>query len=171
MTTDHKDEVIKEKRYRIQLLDALTGSRILHALLAGMAKVQQTDKDSEESDAFRNLTAEEKGDAAVQAMWIFAGNDLSREKYEEFQKACLQCCSVYPNEDAAPMPILMANGRWADRELSHDIATVGELIVKVLQFNFSPFFTESASKQPAGPAVAPTRPHHVPPSIASRSAR
>lgn len=169
---DHKVEVIGERRFRIGRLTALMGTRIMNTMLASMAKIKESQEgNAEEKQSFRDLSAQEKAEGTVVAMWIFAGNDLPREKYEEFQKACLQCCSLYLSEDAAPTPILMANGRWVEKELEYDMQTIGELITKVLVFNLSPFFTESASKQVAGTADAPTHPLRPQTLTGSRSAR
>jgi hypothetical protein len=160
MTMEAYREIeIKEQRFRIGRMTAMVGARILNTLTLATLKQQSEAKPNVNTEAaqseFNDSTAEEKADSTVEIMWLAGGPSLSEEKYSQIQTQCLQLCSMYPDSNgAAPVPILMSNGRWAVKELETDISTVNQLIQEALKFNLSPFFTESASKAATAEALS-----------------
>jgi hypothetical protein len=69
----------------------------------------------------------------------------NEEQFTRMQQHLLGICSVY-NEAGTLSPILMADGRWAEKDLEYDTATVAQLFIKALDFNVGSFFAAAASE-------------------------
>lgn len=147
-----KDVEIDGKKYQVEKLDAVTASWILNSLVAASAEMQRPADTSTASvpDKVATLTAKEREDmaqATVALMWTMAGSKLPIDKYRYIQQTALQAC-FWQSADSPTTttfePVMMRDGRWANRELSDNVKTVTRLITEVLQFNLSAVFLEDA---------------------------
>jgi hypothetical protein len=86
------------------------------------------------------------------AMRIGSADESS---FLKMQRHLLSACSSY-NEAGAPMPILMADGRWADKDLEFDTATVAQLFTASFEFNIQPFMLAVELKDKASAAASDT---------------
>src|SRR6185437_9017451 len=131
---------------------AETGAWILNVLISAMFKVAGEQESNAEQAAFDKAEPVEKANAAVAAMWISIGTTVSLETYKQIQRSCLQTCLLYVGGN--PLPLISANGRWADASLEKNVIVVNQLVIEVLQFNLAPFFIESALKNKPEAATA-----------------
>lgn len=157
MTMDYKDVEIEGKAFRVGRMTATVGARILNVLLSAGAKAQAKETSTpEEKDeakmAFEELSEEEKANIAISSTWIMVGSSISSEVYSEIQMNCLRVCLLYPQSDSSPIPVVMANGKWATSEIEKDLPVVNQLIIEALQFNLAPFFIARALKSGAASA-------------------
>ncbi len=116
----YRDIDFMGKKFRINKFDALTGSNVLRLFMT-----------SRETDAKRFL------------------GTLSTEDFERVQLACLRCCGRYEDVGGQPaaVPIMMADGRFADPDTAQDGGAVFMLTTIALSYNLTSFFDESASKE------------------------
>jgi len=158
---EYKDTTIGERKFRLGRMTALVGARILNVLISTSAKQQSSSQNSaeekteteQEKAMFDSFSEEEKANLIIASSWTLIGTNVPEDVYTQIQKNCLKTCSIYVSPDAPPVPVIMADGKWAAKEIEHDIPTVTQLITEALQFNLAPFFTASALK--SGSAAAP----------------
>lgn len=153
MKNDYKNTTISGHEFRIGRMSAMTGARVLNLLLSAI--MQSPTKEDSKPGAepeLESLSAEEKANNSIAAMWMIVGSMLSEEAYIRVQRAALQVCMFFPVPDSPGIPVLSVNGKWAATEIETDIPTVNQLIVQALQFNLAPFFIESALRSEAAAA-------------------
>src|SRR6266700_4601548 len=119
-----KEVLIEERTFRIGRMTAMIGSRILNILLSVVSKVQTT-ASAEETEHGRQeldkIDPEEKANVMVEASWVLVGDSVSEETYTQIQRHCLQVCALVASEGTPPIPVIMSNGRWAVKEIEHDL--------------------------------------------------
>ena len=124
-----KDIEVNGRKFRIKKFDALTGSYVLYTVLTQLLPAGIIQQISGLTDAMQS-TAE----------------PISKEKFIDLQKDCLKMCSeIIPAGDViAPMPIMLADGRWGIDGIENDILLVLALTVHVLRYNVEDFFADDA---------------------------
>jgi hypothetical protein len=138
---------IGDRKFQIGKFDALTGSYVIYTLLTQIlpmglgAKIEGLPTNSNSKPPEGDNNQSDMGflkDLKIPLM--------SKETFVELQKDCLRVCSeIKPTGDiVAPMPVLMADGRWGVEDLQKDAPTVMALTIQVLGYNVQDFFGGNA---------------------------
>lgn len=124
-----KDVTIGTRRFQISRFSAETGSWIAYKVMTSILP------------AYMGMSGISPSPGA-------GGNELSEADFRSIQGYCLRSCCEYQTvgDVAAAVPIVMADGRFADPELSADLPTVMGLTTHALMFNLAPLFTGDAMK-------------------------
>ena len=127
-----QDVEVGGKMYRLNKLDARTGSYIA-AKVALMA-----------APMLKNGTVSEDSLAAVVP-------SLNRRDFDELQTLLLQKVQRLNEVEgrALPEPVLTNRGDFVDPELAYDVASVMALTVKSVMFNIGDFFAVAGLTKPA----------------------
>jgi hypothetical protein len=80
-------------------------------------------------------------------------SSCSEQEFMKIQQYLLAVCSEY-NGAEVPMPVMMTDGRWANKDLEYDLPAVGLLFQESLDFNIRPFLNALASKDSSAQAGA-----------------
>jgi hypothetical protein len=90
---------------------------------------------------------------ALTANWIL--HRLSKSDEEEFnkiQRYLLKSCSLLTEK--GPIPIMMADGRWAIASLEFNLKAVAEITNEAMGFNLDDFFDAGASNGRSSPLTS-----------------
>jgi hypothetical protein len=117
-----KDVELKGVKYRIGQMDAMTGGKILSLVLPKLIPYL---------DEKQGLNP-----AAIIQMLPSLGSD----SLNEIQRDSMKVCSIYKGEGI--VPIMMVDGRWANKEMEFDAVTVLALTCHAVIFNLAPFFSD-----------------------------
>ena len=142
-----KDTVVNGKRFQISRMQADTGSWLLFKLMDALRKIMQAENNDqpEPIQPAVELTAEQKtaaaeaaANAAIQVMLM----NLDEELFAKVQRHALNVCGEYSavGPDEVIVPLLKADGKFANFQFSTDISTVVALTSQSLYANLSPFF-------------------------------
>lgn len=127
---------LQEKKFVIRSFDAFTGAYIAFTLMEKMLPM------GVESKVKAMMRGEGKD---VDAMPTPNRALMSKGEFYQFMKDCLSAVEeVFPARTA---PVLNANGSWADNDLKDNAVLVIMLVVHVLVFNISGFFTDGGLKE------------------------
>ena len=105
-----------------------------------------------EDDAPESGDLQERANGMVKGMWLFASSALDDDQYAKIQGRCLASCALIDGDKT--IPVRMADGRWAVKELESDAPAVDQLVSEVLQFNLAVYFIARLS--PAAPTAPAT---------------
>ncbi len=141
-----KDVPIGDKTYQIGKMISYDGSWLLFKLMDAMRKAMadsgnDTTPDStpvELTDEQRIEAATSIADTAVQFLLM----NSEKKLFDEVQKLALGVCGEYKlvGTEEAVVPVLRADGRFNDFNLSTDIQAVAKLTKESLVGNLTPFF-------------------------------
>ncbi len=119
--SDFKDVSIGDEKYRVGRMTALVGSGIMVRLMPVIIPQIKDDK----------LDV-----AGIIRM-------LPEIPFEDFQRYQIEAMKVsYTLVADAPIPVMMVNGKWANKKLEMDPVSVTALTAHALVFNLSPFFLD-----------------------------
>lgn len=149
--TTKEIELSDGARYRLTKLPAETASRIFNLLMATVMKARQNSGEASEEPP-EDTDPEKRAAGTVAFMWMLASADLDEKAYTRVQFQCLYSCARLDGDST--VPVRMADGRWAAKELENDAPAVNRLVTEVLQFNIAPFFLGGASSAAAAPPTA-----------------
>lgn len=128
-----RDVKIGEHTYQIGRFSARDGSWMVNQFLTrGLFYALEPQEDGKE------LGEKELGGLLAVAMRGF-----SEEDFEKIRVKCLRTCLRYDTPAAVPIPLLMADGRWAVASPPDLVETLA-LLVNVLTFNLHCFFAPGA---------------------------
>lgn len=131
-TENYKDIEINDRKFRLNKLNARTGTFMLIKLTKTLAAVMSNiDIDKLDSD---DLSIKDLNLTKVLEP-IF---DLSEEEFSYIQDNCLK--TVEELLPAGPQPILDNNGQWGVLNIEFDMALVMNLTLQSLWFNLQGFF-------------------------------
>lgn len=129
-----KTKVIEEGgvKYRLGKMDARSASYLAMKAAAVIAPALSTAKGMNKQDAIT---------AAANAL-----PSMPREEFDEIQTMLLRTVVklVETNGVDMPVPVIKADGSFADEDLCYDAPTVMQLSVQALMFNIGDFFKEPA---------------------------
>jgi hypothetical protein len=133
-----KEVELGKHKYRIGYMKADKGSFIRSLLIAEMLKLAQS---SDGTETKPDPTAELSGE---QTLTLLVTN-LSEENYAIAQRHGLGCVARFEKigDSETAIPVMLANGNFAIKELAYDIDAVSELTLEALKANLGPFFTMS----------------------------
>ena len=144
---DFKEVMIGEQKYRVTRFTAETGSWIAFKVL---------------------MSALPAGIDASLPIPLPKGRDvMSKADFLDIQRECLRVCFSV-TDDNLVNPLMTADGRYTDPEISHDMVLVIALTVHTLLFNIMPFFEEGQLAKLTG-AFASLIPSDAPMSTSSPS--
>ena len=148
-----KNVEIEGARYQLSKMTAMAASRIKNLLLAAAVSSPMAKAAAEQRGAAEQAVAPtpENADGAVVVMWITAGQVLDEGVYSQIQTICLKTVAECVEGSEAAIPIMMADGRWANKDLERNPTAVDSLIIEALKFNIAPFFSGAALKLAAQP--------------------
>lgn len=121
------------KKWQISRFDALTGSYVVMTLLSA-ALPMGLDSQLSQAGGFSDL---------------MAGRPLmDKPTFLDIQKECLKVVSLMKDLGGVetPLPVMLADGRWAIPEVEKDTAVVMVLTVAAILFNVEDFFLGDALK-------------------------
>lgn len=125
-----KTKVIEEGgvKYRLGKMDARSASYLAMKAAAVIAPALSTAKGMNKQDAIT---------AAANAL-----PSMPREEFDEIQTMLLRTVVklVETNGVDMPVPVIKADGSFADEDLCYDAPTVMQLSVQALMFNIGDFF-------------------------------
>lgn len=128
-----KEKIIEVNggRFRLTKLNADAGSYVAFKL-AGVAL-----------PLLQGLSGKKINDADMKLL-SQAISSMSRAEFSEVQKILLGTVQKITTSGGVdmPMPVLKADGSYADEEMAMDARTVISLTVQAAMFNISGFFTE-----------------------------
>lgn len=137
-------------RYQLRKLPALHSARIFNLLLAVVTRARKQDDAPEAPTDSREPTdVEVKEQAARQVgfMWMLAATELDEHVYAKIQGQALNAVCLL--QETGPVPVRMADGRWAMKDLENDEVVIDRLISETLKFNLAGFFIAGLSKPAA----------------------
>jgi hypothetical protein len=143
---------VNGSRYELSKMTALVSSRIHGWLLFASVDYARRANQGQTSDPEPSKPEEAavvdpavQAEGAVALLWTWAASCLSEETLTKIQNYALKACSSFPQTgDGLAMPVMMAEGRWADNKLEQDAVAVNTLVLKSLQFSIAPFFLRAA---------------------------
>lgn len=129
-----KDVDIAGRKWRVMKFDALTGSYVATVVMMKALP------------ALLKMFKGDGGDVTAVAGGLMGGLNMTKQEFMDLQRDCLGVCRELSdvNGTIAPMPVLMADGRFANSDLATDPVTVLMLTAHAVVFNLSVFFAEGA---------------------------
>ena len=127
-----RDVKFQEKTYRINKMDARTGSWLATQVFS---KVLPMGMDNQLGGSIPNLPSK--------------SIPLTKQEFFELQNECLMVCSELREVGSTliPMPILTGTGEFVDKELEYNLAAVMMLTIQAIVFNASGFFDGNTLKE------------------------
>jgi hypothetical protein len=143
-----KTTTINGKSYQISKIQSDTGSWLLFKLMDALRKIMKAEGGDEPEPALepiveltedqKKAAAEAAASAAIQVMLM----NLDRDLFGTVQRYALEVCGEFTavGSEEVVIPVLKADGKFANYNLSTDISTVAALTSQSLYANLSPFF-------------------------------
>lgn len=124
--SDFKDVTIGDEKFRVGRMTAMVGSSIMVKLLPLIIPYLDEIKGLEIASIIKMLPS-------------IPTEDFTRYQIESMKVS-------YTVVEGAPVPIMMVNGKWANKRLEYDPIKVTALTAHALVFNLSPFFINGGLK-------------------------
>lgn len=155
-----KEVTVSERHYQVRKMTPQTGS-LIYGKLIGVSikfvrdeKLQQQAADSQLAPTDLN----EQAAGAVEMLWKVAPSVLEDKACRDIQNDALRVCFYYPSEaTGVAAPVLMADGRFADKALEDDGPAMAELIEEAVKFSVAPFFLKGLAKASAPTSTSTAR--------------
>jgi hypothetical protein len=130
-----KDIEIGGRKWRINRIDAMTGSTLVYRLITRALPPVLEPFLASAGKEFSGFTR-----------MLSGGSPMSKNEFLELQRDCLSVCQLITLAGAVETPtnLIMADGTFAPLGVETDIVTILALTVHSLIFNISPFFEDGA---------------------------
>lgn len=129
----YKDIEVNERNFRLNKLDARTGSFMLFKLMKILTPIFKNIKE----DSLKDMKLEDLNISQI-AESLF---DLPEKEFSYIQDNCLQV--VEELLPAGPQKVLSKHGEWKVLNIEFDTPLVMNLTIQSLVFNVSSFFPEN----------------------------